>query len=84
MTEERRNYDRRAETLRAIADWLTRIDGGVTLDRLAELHHTLPLSTAERIVKRLAIRGLVRQLCAGAWIAAPPLRHPAEIVVSTD
>ena len=81
MLYERRNHGRRAETMRTIVDCLARHHRGVTIGHLVEVHHTLSRSATERIVKRLAILGLVRQPCAGRWIATPPLLHPARLVV---
>jgi hypothetical protein len=80
MIHQRRNYTRRAHTMRAIVECLTRSYEGLPLDRLAEAHHTLSQSATERIVKRLAIRGLVRQPSAGTWSASAPLRHPVQLV----
>jgi hypothetical protein len=83
MMKERRDYRRRAETMRAIVECLTRHNDGITMRQLLAIHDTLSRSATERVVRRLAILGLVRQPCAGTWIAAPPLRHPAQLVAGT-
>ena len=79
MSNERRDYRHRAETMQAIVECLTRHNDGITVQLLA-VHYPVSPSAAERIVKRLAIRGLVRQRWPGVWIAAPPLRHPASLI----
>jgi len=81
MTVERRDHHRRADTLRTIVDRLARHDAGITVGELVADDQTVPPAAAERIVKRLAVRGLVVQACGGTWEAAPPLRHPAELVI---
>jgi hypothetical protein len=80
MIHERRNYTRRAEMIRAIVECLTRYHEGLTLGRLSQVHETLSQSATERIIKRLAIWGLVRQPSAGTWIACAPLRHQVQLV----
>jgi len=72
MSDERRDYGHRAETTRAIVECLTRHNQGITLQLLA-VHCPVPPSAAQRIVKRLAIRGLVQSRVPGIWIATPPL-----------
>jgi hypothetical protein len=84
MTEERRNRQRRAETLKAVVDRLAHNDDGMTIMELVAVDVTVPPVAAERIVKRLAVRGLVVQGSGGTWEAAPPLRHPAELLRETD
>jgi len=79
MNNERRDYGHRAETTRAIVESITRHNDGITLQLLAVDYMVSP-SAAERIVKRLAIRGLLRSRVPGVWIAAPPLLHPASLI----
>jgi DNA-binding IscR family transcriptional regulator len=82
MSGERRNYQHRAETTRAIVECLARRSEGITVQLLA-VHYMVSPSAAERIVKRLAIRGLVRSRMPGVWIAAPPLLSPASLITPT-
>jgi hypothetical protein len=79
MSSERRDYGCRAGTMRTVVECLARHNDGITLQLLAADYMVPPLA-AERIVKRLAIRGLVRQLCPGVWGATPPLLHPACLI----
>jgi hypothetical protein len=81
--EQRRNYHQRAKVVRVVIDRLAHYDDAITIGQIAEVHPPLPVSAAERIVKHLAIRGLVRQPCAGTWEAAPPLRQPAQLIIDT-
>jgi hypothetical protein len=77
--KERRDYESRSATLHRIVEQLRTPEGGVRIEQLQDAR--VPRCAAERIVKRLAIRGLVRQPCAGTWEAAPPLREPAELII---
>jgi DNA-binding IclR family transcriptional regulator len=79
MRNERRDYGHRAETMRAIVECLTQHTNGIDLQLLAVRYQVSP-SAAERIVKRLAIRGLVRSRLPGVWSATPPLLHPASLL----
>jgi hypothetical protein len=71
MRAERRDSARRAETLRRVTMWISQrtrpashVPGYIVI---AEAGH--------RILKRLALRGLVGRV-AGGWIALPPLLNP--------
>ena len=77
---ERRDFESRSATLHRVVERLRSPEGGVRIEQLEDAQ--VPRSTAERIVKCLAIRGLVRQPCAGTWEAAPPLRLPAELITT--
>jgi hypothetical protein len=79
---ERRDHRRRADAVRTLVERLARHDRGITIQELAATDNTLPPSAAERIVKRLAIQGLIHLRCAAAWAAAPPLLHPGALVVA--
>ena len=70
---ERRNYDDRASTFQRVLQWLrsTPVPGAPT-----------PLTSSQaglRILKQLAIRGLVRATDEG-WIPQPLLLNPPALV----
>jgi hypothetical protein len=71
MKAERRDSARRAETLRRVTMWISQRNGPAShvpgYIAIAEAGH--------RILKRLALRGLVRRGAEG-WIALPPLLNP--------
>jgi hypothetical protein len=74
MRAERRDFASRAETLRRVAMWISQVTGPASrvpaYIALAESGH--------RILKRLALRGLVRRVADG-WIASPPLLNPSAL-----
>ena len=71
MGAERRDFASRAETMRRVAMWISQVTGPASMVpayvAVAEAGH--------RILKRLALRGLVRRVAEG-WIASPPLLNP--------
>ena len=73
---ERRNYGRRAEMLRRVVNRLRARRGGVLPTELAS---EVPQTVAERILKRLAFRGLVRE-AAGKWLPTPVLLYDIPLV----
>lgn len=74
-SSQRRNYERRALMVRAVAAALiTRAFGDA-----APLLDDVPPDAAARIVKRLAVRGLARRSAAG-WEATAALMNPASLV----
>jgi predicted DNA-binding transcriptional regulator YafY len=78
-TVERRDHRRRAEALARLVARLVRQRQGVTLrDLLAECG--VSPRAARRMVKRLALRGLVQARAAGTWVATPMLLSPAPLV----
>jgi hypothetical protein len=81
MMKERRDYFRRAETLRALVQCLVRRRGqSVTVGELLGAHGALSRAGVERIAKRLALLGLVAWKDAGRWAATPPLLNPVPLV----
>ena len=74
MRAERRDFASRAETLRRVAMWISQVTGPVSrvpaYVAIAEAGH--------RILKKLALRGLVRRVAAG-WIASPALLNPSPL-----
>ena len=72
MRAERRDFTRRADTSCRVAMWISQVAGPASkvpaYIALAEAGH--------RILKRLALRGLVRRVAEG-WIASPPLLNPS-------
>ena len=76
MVKDRRDPVRRAHTLRQVIERLVNHRRGV---RPADLVvYDIVLETAERILKRLALRGLVRET-AGAWVPRAVLLHPGTL-----
>ena len=73
MQIERRDHQKRADTLRRVVEWLT---------RETPTPHVMPdiadLTVARRILQRLALRGLVRSTESG-WVARQVLSIPAEL-----
>ena len=79
MSQERRDLMRRAETLRQVTVWISRTTAPVSL---------VPLSIAapeagHRILKQLALRGLVRCQAHG-WVPQPPLLEPGVLMEDTS
>jgi hypothetical protein len=71
VQDERRDYRRRAETMRQVVERLVRdkdgVDpGGVAADGLADT------AAARRILKQLALRGLAHE-AAGKWMPSQVL-----------
>ena len=71
---ERRDYPTRAETLCRVLNGLLHnpADPATSVP-------WIPDEVAERILRRLACRGLVRRV-AGAWLPTAILRNPAHLV----
>jgi hypothetical protein len=79
MVKDRRDSVRRAQTLRRIVERLVSDRRGVRpADLLVE---NIVLEAAERILKRLALRGLVREM-AGAWVPRAVLLNPETLVIA--
>ena len=76
MVNDRRDPVRRAQTLRRIIERLVSHRLGVRPADL--LVYNIVLEAAERILKRLALRGLVREM-AGAWVPRAVLLNPATL-----
>jgi hypothetical protein len=76
MVIDRRDPVRRAQTLRQIIERLVSHRLGVRPADL--LVYNIVLEAAERILKRLALRGLVREM-AGAWVPRPVLLNPGTL-----
>jgi len=71
MEGERRDLISRAETLRRVTMWISQVTG-------PSLHvpsYVVIAEVGQRILKRLALRGLVRRVAEG-WIPSPPLLNP--------
>ena len=74
MANERRNYAARATLSQWVVARFARMRDDVI--ELAELWRDasgVPADAAERIVKRLAVRGLVRHVGDGRWAPTPLL-----------
>jgi hypothetical protein len=80
MVNDRRDPVRRAQTLRQIIERLVNHRRGIRPAELMVDNIALE-AAAERILKRLALRGLVRQV-AGAWVARAALLNPARLEVT--
>jgi len=78
MLKERRDLVRRAQTLQKIVERLIRHRGVQLSDLMGE--HLVPQESAERILKWLAIRGLVRKV-ADAWVPRAVLLSPATLMI---
>ena len=72
---ERRNYPARAETLCRVLRNLLNDSTDVTT--------WAPDEAAERILRRLACRGLVRRV-SGTWLPTPILLHPAALIPCSE
>ena len=78
MSQERRDLRRRAETLRQVTVWISRTTAPVS---------GVPPAIAApeagwRILKQLALRGLVRHQAFG-WVPQPPLQEPGVLTEDT-
>ena len=71
MGAERRDYASRAETLRRVATWISQ----VTKPASDVPAYVAIAEAGQRILKRLALRGLVRRVAEG-WIPSPPMLNP--------
>ena len=78
MIKERRDPVRRAQTLQKVVERLVRHRGARPSDLMVE--HIVP-DSAERILKWLAIRGLVRKV-ADAWVPRAVLLSPAALTIT--
>ena len=81
MVGERRDPVRRAQTLQKIVERLVRHGRGVRPSDLMVEHIVPEESVAERILKWLAIRGLVRRV-ADAWVPRAVLLSPATLTIA--
>ena len=80
MVNDRRDPVRRAQTLQKVVERLVRHRRGVRPSDLM-VEHTVPEDSAERILKWLAIRGLVRR-AADAWVPRAVLLSPATLTIT--
>ena len=71
MEGERRDPVSRAETLQRVTMWISH----VTQPVLQVPTYVVIAGAGQRILKRLALRGLVRRVAEG-WIPLPPLLNP--------
>ena len=71
---ERRNHRQRADTLRRVTGWISKETSPVR-QVPADIVHT---EAGQRILKRLALRGLVRRVTQG-WTPTPSLIAPATL-----
>jgi hypothetical protein len=77
MLNERRNYGRRAESMRRVVERLLSDSSGVLPASIAD--DVLHEAAAGRILKRLAIRGFAR-IMAGKWVPTPVLLTPGPLL----
>ena len=76
---ERRNFRNRADTVKRVLAWLRSEDQPVR-----ELPSSLiPRAAGLRILKKWALRGLVRKT-EGGWMPLPWLFNPPSLMVVTD
>ena len=71
MEGERRDPISRAEALRRVTMWISEVTGPA----LHVPSYVVLAEAGQRILKRLALRGLVRRVAEG-WIPLPPLLNP--------
>ena len=71
MEGERRDPVSRAETLRRVTMWISQ----VTKPALHAPSYVVIAEAGQRILKQLALRGLVRRVAEG-WVPSPPLLNP--------
>ena len=74
MGVERRDHHRRAETLKRVTLWIS----GETSPAREVPGHMAAADAGERILKRLALRGLVRHTESG-WMARQVLIQPGQL-----
>lgn len=79
MVKERRDLVRRAQTLQKVVERLVRHRAARPSDLMVE--HIVPEDSAERILKWLAIRGLVRK-ASDAWVPRAVLLSPATLKIT--
>jgi hypothetical protein len=79
MVKERRDPVRRAQTLQKVVERLVRHRGVRPSDLVVE--QIVPEDSAERILKWLALRGLVRK-AADAWEPRAVLLSPATLTIT--
>ena len=79
MVKDRRDPVRRAQTIQKVVERLVRHRGVRPRDLMGE--HIVPEESAERILKWLAIRGLVRKV-ADAWVPRAVLLSPATLTIT--
>jgi hypothetical protein len=72
---ERRNHSMRADVLRRVVDWLR----AQTAPALRVPESVAEPTVALRILKRLAVTGLVRRSPAG-WLPSPVLVRPPQLL----
>ena len=80
MVNDRRDPVRRAQTLQKVVERLVRYRRGVRPSDLM-VEHIVPEDSAERILKWLALRGLVRK-AADAWVPRAVLLSPAALEIT--
>ena len=73
MRIDRRDHQTRANTLRRVIEWLTQDTSASQVSP-----DIADLAVARRILRRLAVRGLVRHTPSG-WVARRVLSTPAEL-----
>ena len=75
MLMERRNYSARADVVRRVVEHLREQHAINPAEWLGE---TVAGRAVERVVKRLALKGLVR-FVGGKWVPEPVLLRPPEL-----
>ena len=71
---DRRNARRRAQTMTYVVGWLRAQTAAEDLP----VHPYVPRTAAQRILRDMATRGLVRRRASG-WVPTPPLLNPAPV-----
>ena len=74
MKADRRNSVSRAETLQRVTTWISQ----ATSPARQVPAYVAIAEVGQRILKRLALRLLVRRVAEG-WIAQPPLLNPSAL-----
>ena len=77
--DERRDYRRRAECPRRLMKRLLAVDNGLRAADLAD--DRMPFEAAQRILRRFAMKGLVRH-DDDRWLATPLLIRGAQILLA--
>jgi hypothetical protein len=75
MRMERRDHQRRAETVQRVTQWIT----AQTSPAQGMPNDLVPRDVGVRILKRMAFRGLIRYVGTG-WIAHPMLVTPPQLL----
>ena len=75
MRTERRDHQRRAETVQRVTQWIT----AQTTPAQGMPSDLVPSDVGVRILKRMAFRGLIRYVGTG-WIAHPMLVRPPQLL----